>query len=423
MKILWICNKMPAIVARRLGSKVSSKEGWIDGIAHSIMKDDDSETNLVIGFPTSNSSDRLQGKISSRIGFYSFYEDINAPHIYNPIIEDELADIISHENPDIVHIFGTEYPHALAVSKVCKGKTKVVAGIQGMMGLCAEEYTYALPESIVNRSTFRDFIKGDNIRMQADKFLERANNEKKLLENLEFVIGRTTADKEFALSINPNLEYYKLNETLRDNFYSQRWDIDKCDKDTIIFSQADYPIKGFHIFIEILALVCKKRPDTKVIVTGNNITRYDTIKEKLKISSYGKYIRDLINKYKLGGNIVFKGMVEASEMCHLMMNSRLLAVSSVMENSPNSIGEAMLIGLPVVSSNVGGIATLIDDNIEGLLYNLNDIEDAAEKIFRIMADDELAASISKNAMKKAGILHSPENNYKDMIDIYRNIVG
>lgn len=45
--------------------------------------------------------------------------------------------------------------------------------------------------------------------------------------------------------------------------------------------------------------ILKKYPDTEIYVAGDNVTRYASVKEKLKIGSYGKYLRDEIVKYGL----------------------------------------------------------------------------------------------------------------------------
>ena len=46
-----------------------------------------------------------------------------------------------------------------------------------------------------------------------------------------------------------------------------------------------------------------------------------------------------------------------------------------MDNSPNSLCEAMAVGMPVIASNIGGIPSLIDDEVNGLLFKVNDSND------------------------------------------------
>ena len=68
-------------------------------------------------------------------------------------------------------------------------------------------------------------------------------------------MGRTTWDQACTYLINPKVKYHFCNETLRSEFYKDRWKVENCNKHTIFISQASYPIKGFHKFLEALVQV------------------------------------------------------------------------------------------------------------------------------------------------------------------------
>jgi glycosyltransferase involved in cell wall biosynthesis len=68
--------------------------------------------------------------------------------------------------------------------------------------------------------------------------------------------------------------------------------------------------------------------------------------------------------------IIQHGSKSKAEVRRLMSESTLLIVPSLSENSPNVIGEAQLMGLPVVGSSVGGIPELIEDSVTGFLTPL-----------------------------------------------------
>ncbi|NND11468.1 MAG: glycosyltransferase family 4 protein, partial [Flavobacteriaceae bacterium] len=67
---------------------------------------------------------------------------------------------------------------------------------------------------------------------------------------------------------------------------------------------------------------------------------------------------------------------------------------------PLSVLEAMALGLPVVSTNVGGIPFLIQDNLDGYLVGKNDVSGMANKIMQILDNTKKARSIIKKARKK-----------------------
>ena len=101
--------------------------------------------------------------------------------------------------------------------------------------------------------------------------------------------------------------------------------------------------------------------------------------------------------------------------------SNVFVSASTIENSPNSVGEAMLLGVPVVASDVGGVRDLIRDNSEGLVYSVDAPYMLAHHVMNIFSDQEYALEISKGEIKRAESLHNPELNYRQLISIYENI--
>lgn len=422
MRVLWLCNIMLPMIADSLGLPPSNKEGWLSGLSERILREqEENQIELGVCFPIKTGEGKRQGKIEG-ISYYSFYEDISHEERYQEELEKELAEIIADFKPDMVHIFGTEFAHSLAMTRAFPFPERILVGIQGICTLCAKEYMAGLPENIQNRFTLRDFLKQDNIKMQQRKFEKRGEREVEVLKHVGHVTGRTQADREFCDMVNPKARYHFMNETLRGNFYQGRWDLAGCERHSVFVSQGDYPLKGFHLLIQALPEIKEKYPDLKVYVTGNKITNDQTLKQKLKIGSYGKYILDLINKNGLQNTILFLGMVDSSTMCLRMQQSHVLVSCSSMENSPNSVGEAMLLGLPVVSSCVGGVPSLLEDEKEGLLYAPYDTHELAEKINRLFSDDELAKRLSEGARIRAGKTHDADVNYQRLMEIYQDVM-
>ena len=94
--------------------------------------------------------------------------------------------------------------------------------------------------------------------------------------------------------------------------------------------------------------------------------------------------------------------------------------SSSIENSSNSIGEAMLIGCPIVASYVGGIRNLLNDE-DGYIYPFDEPYMLAQYIDNIFSSDNLAIKFSNNSRKHAQITHDPEKNYYRLFEIYNQI--
>ena len=81
----------------------------------------------------------------------------------------------------------------------------------------------------------------------------------------------------------------------------------------------------------------------------------------------------------------------------------------------------MMLGTPVVASFVGGIPDMLDNGKEGLLYQSSAPYMMADCIMRIFADDELALSLSRNAMIRAHKTHDKQKNADDLLAVYDQI--
>lgn len=392
--------------------------GWLVNAAERLAKENNME--LLIAFPKNNSNavEVLKGE---KIKYFSF-PTINSNN--TEMLEDNpyLLTIIEQSKPDIVHIFGTELPHSLAMINICKiKKIKAVASIQGLISFIAKHYTMGIPKKVLKSYTLRDLIKQDNIKQQQQNFENRGKYEVEALQKVTHIIGRTQWDRACTSIIHQEAQYYYCNETLRSVFYQHQWELNKCEKHSIFLSQGSYPVKGLHFMLEAMCFVMKRYPKTKLYIGGNDITKTNTWKEKLKLSSYGKYIKQLIKKNKLENNIVFTGVLNEEKMCDRFLKSHVFVSSSTIENSPNSLGEAMILGVPSVSSNVGGVADFVKHNEDGFLYQADAAYMLAYYICEIFKDDELALFFSKHAKIKAANLFNVESNHSNLLGIYHKI--
>ena len=451
MKVLWVCNTMLPLAAEYLNMEVSNKEGWVAGLAERILRDNgedrflrDSEEErieLACACPVDHVGEQRKWLIPEKDGVSSFWlyvfeEDTQHPESYGDGLAGQLGEILADYEPDVVHCFGTEYPHTLALTEVCD-REKLLLGIQGVCEKCEEVYYADLPENVVKRVTFRDLVRKDSIRQQKEKFAQRSKRERAALERARHVIGRTWMDQEFACRINSEIQYHFMNETLRRTFYEGSWDRDKCEKHSILVSQGDYPLKGLHYMLKAMPAILEKYPDARLYVAGNPIVRPRNLKGMLKISSYGKYIMELISRLKLEGRVVFTGKLNAREMKERMLGSHVFVCASAVENSPNSLGEAMLLGVPCVTAWVGGVPSVFVSGVDGISYpgyGAEEYRGAADKeqaqadvlgkaVLQMFGHEEKMLEYGKCAAAHARRTHDGQKNYERLLEIYREIAG
>lgn len=468
MRILWLCNIMLPMIAQQLHMEASNKEGWLSGLAGAVLeRREKNGIELAVAFPAAGiprESSGVEEIIGNRcyiykgtagiegseLCWYAFAEDTANPHVYDEKLEPQMHAIVRDFQPDVVHCFGTEYPHTLAMCRSFSRKDRILIGIQGLCKVYADAYFASLPKEVVNSVTLRDLLKKDSLRRQQRKFVLRGEMEYEAVRLAGNVTGRTAWDRHYTAEWNPNARYFKMNETLRSDFYTGEWSLEGCEPHSIFLSQGDYPIKGLHYMLLALPAIRSVFPDVKVYVAGNGITGEGGIARRLKISAYGNYLRRLIRRHNLQGQLCFLGRLDAEQMKERYLKSNLFVCCSSVENSPNSLGEAMILGVPCVSADVGGIGSIFDNGKDGILYdgfkssdnsinnNRNEMQvtgsgtenelepiasNLAHAVIQILSNAAEMREYSHNARNHAKITHNKEENYRRMTEIYAEIMN
>lgn len=421
MKVLWLCNIMLPKIAKCLSLEPSHYGGWLVGLSDDLLKCEN--IRLTVCFPTNNKKSILEGKVDN-LNYYGFNQKFKNSKKENIEIENKFEYIIKKVNPDIIHIFGTEFSHTLNMINTCEKLgyiDKVVINIQGLISVYSKHYFANLPQNIIKRYTFRDLIKNDSIKKQKNKFEKNGKLEIESIKKVKHIIGRTDWDNACTNLINQSAKYYFCNETLRDSFYKVNWNINKCNKYSIFVSQSNYPIKGFHHVLEAMPYIIKKYPNAHIYTTGTSPLKKSKCIDIIKMSSYEKYIRDLIISNKLENYVTFLGKLDEKEMCMQFLKSHVFISPSSIENSPNSVGEAMILGVPTITSDVGGVKNLINHEEEGFIYQHDAPYMIPYYVSKIFDNDKNTVSISQKAIKRANVTHNRKLNLDNLIKIYNEI--
>lgn len=428
MKVLWVCNIMLPVIAEALGEEYSVREGWLSGILHRFLKQkEDGSLTLGICFPGQGKQEDLTrelvlGEGQRRIACFGFSEDLTRPESYQPKMEQRFREILEDFGPDLVHIFGTEFPHAYACAKVWNRPDKTLVGIQGVCSACAQHYMADLPERVQKSKTLRDVLRKDSLAEQQQKFYARAQREKKTLQLADHITGRTEFDRAAALKMNSLASYHFMNETMRSTFYEGSWDLRKCNRYEIFVSQADYPLKGFHYLLQAMPEIIKSCPEAHITVAGNSILGMGSLAGRLKIPAYGQYLRSLIGKYHLEKRIRVLGRLNEEEMKQAYLSSHVFLCPSAVENSPNSVAEAQLLGVPVVASRAGGIPSIVEDGVSGLLFEKGNAHELAQAVLKIFVSGDLARQLSAKERSMAAVKYDGERNYRVLMAIYGELL-
>lgn len=417
MKILWVVNQPTPEIAEKIGVRKFLGGGWMIKQSEQLAKNHE----LCIAFLISG---KYQcGKVNG-IQYIAIPSERFVLRKKEQMIK-KFENIIEEFKPDVIHIWGTEYIHSYIVIKACEKMGKLdntVISIQGLVSVYAKHFMGYIEDKSIKIPTLIDLYEKNSIMHQRKSFIKRGEIERKTIRTAHNVIGRTDWDKACTEQINPQINYHFCNETLRDSFYKHSWNIDKCEKYSIFISQCNYPIKGFHHVLEAARILKEKWDNIKIYSTGRNFLKKG-ISERIRDEGYQKYLRKLIYRYGLQDNVFFLGGLKESDMCDRFLKSHVFVSASSIENSPNSVGEAMIMGVPVVSSDVGGVKNMLEHNKEGFIYPADEPYMLAYYIDKIFSDDKLACTISYNEKIRAKKTHDQEKNLKNLLEIYEKLRG
>ncbi len=400
MRVLWVCNVVIPEISDEFGFKRRNVGGWLSGMWNQIRKNP--QINLGICVPIIDYEKMKDGITKYNNKYYS-YKWQNQIEGYEEQVQ-RFSDILEQFNPDVVHIWGTEYIHTMAMVEACKSKKiidKVIINIQGIIYKYTEKYMYGLEDSYK-----------DDIYISMKK---RCPYEINALKNVQYVCGRTDWDKASVMLINPNIKYYHCGEILRDIFYdnNDKWNYKKSKKHSIFISQANYPVKGLHVILSQLSELKKYYPDLLIRISGTDITKSDSV--------YSRMIYKEIVKSNLLETITFLGMLSEEQMYREYLRANVFLSPSLIENSSNSICEAMSVGTPVVSSYVGGVPSIIVHGENGFLYPLDEPYMMTFYIKKLFEDIDLTEKISDNEIKRFNEFNNRQSSVKQVIELYNKI--
>lgn len=406
MRILWITNIPLPPICQALGFNSLPVGGWMYSSLKKIKQSGD-----IFAVATIYSGNEIIHKNIEGIDWYLLPLNGKSSFSYHKTLEHYWVKINNDFKPNIIHIHGTEFPHGLAYIRAC-GNEGVVISIQGLISVYARYYYIQDEYSWQKLITFRDFVKSDSITKRRHEFIKRGKLEVEMLKGVKHIIGRTEWDKAHTNAINPHASYHYCGETLRDSFYINTWSYDHCKPYSIFVSQGTYPIKGLHKMLDAMPYILRKYPNCHLYIAGSDITRTPWY----KMSAYAKYIKLKIKDLTLSDNITFTGTLNEKAMCQQYLKSNVFVCPSAIENSPNSLGEAQMLGMPYVCSYVGGIPELVDYN-EATLYRYEESEMLAEKICQIFS---LKDQFKCNVFDKDR--YDSELNSSILVSIYRKIL-
>jgi glycosyltransferase involved in cell wall biosynthesis len=155
----------------------------------------------------------------------------------------------------------------------------------------------------------------------------------------------------------------------------------------ILYVGSLYPIKGLKYLIQALALVLKNRRDVKLRIVGSgpDETRLFLLAKRLGVLD----------------NVSFEGFIPHGEIVRYYQQCNIFVYTTLGEPFGKSIIEAMACGKPVITSNIGGPAEIVEDGKTGFLVPPTKPHIIAEKIHFLLTDVSKRRQMGEAARKVA----------------------
>ncbi len=250
----------------------------------------------------------------------------------------------------------------LVLLEVYSGLSMIIADLASL--LCK---TFKLPLIMVlHGGNLPEFI--EKYPRRTKRILRRAD---RLVAPSPFLAEKIGAHG-FEIQIVPNvveLESYPLRE--RKNL-----------KPNLFWMRSFHPIYNPQMAVEVLAELRKSHPNVTLTMAGVD-------------KGLEPEIKKMVSDLNLAEAVSFSGFLNAEQKMRRFSEADIFLNTNRADNMPVSIIEACACGLPVVSTNVGGLPFLISDGENGLLVENENAAEMAEAVKLLLEDAELAQRISR----------------------------
>lgn len=406
MKVLWL-----SITPSMYDEKVFV--GWVTSLER-IVKQYGQDIDLGIAFEYPDTQFKVE---RNGVTYYpmkkidSYWKKLqlmlnyaNDWNFLRPLINKVIDDF----KPDIIHCFGTEWPFGLIANEV---NVPVVIHMQGFANI------YALSESMCYKLTdlfkFYHYNPFSMIHYwyRSLKIEGLNEREREVMKRNRFYMGRTEWDKNIVKYYSSHSKYYHCEEALRPEILHSniKWRFTQREKMRIVTISSASSLKGNDLILRTAKILKDFNFNFEWRVAGHK----DTF----------RFFESIIGLKHLDLSIKLLGLIDANEVAKELSEADVYVHTAIIDNSPNSLCEAQIIGCPVIATNVGGIPQLIENGKTGFLFPFNEPHTLAFTLMNIYGNKDLLERISHNEQVVSSARHDEKQIVQTLKSVYSDVIN
>ncbi len=296
--------------------------------------------------------------------------------------------VLRHIAPDIVHGHGTE--NAFSYVAVTSGFTHVIS-IQAIIRDLVRQY----------RRVSRRMLEHLIVQYVERYTVRRASN----------VIIKAPFAEGFVRSLNARARVFLLENIVHEAYFGVESD-PALPKTSITFVGTLIQTKGVEELIRAFHVVSARHPSATLDLFGAGIGTYQP-----------DVLQPLVSDGPGSARIRFHGQQPADRIAQHYRTAAMLVLPSYFDTSPNVLAEAMVAGVPVVGTRVGGIPFIIRADETGQLVPLGDGQALVDAMMRYLDNPELARAHGDGARREGRTRWAEARYVERLLEIYREVIG
>jgi N-acetyl-alpha-D-glucosaminyl L-malate synthase BshA len=165
----------------------------------------------------------------------------------------------------------------------------------------------------------------------------------------------------------------------------------KIDGNVLLFVGRLIRVKGVYYLIKAFPKVLKRHPKTKLLIVGSGPEKRRLIQLCVEL--------EIINSVVFINEVLQEDLIPLYSIANILVLPSIIDVTGETEGLGVVLLEAMACGVPVIGSDIGGIKDIIIDGETGLLSKQKNSDSLAEKIIKLLSDEQLRKKVIENGFK------------------------